>query len=345
MRTNHTSRKHRPTLHALRYISYIVLLIGGLQCQASAAEVQNLRFAHNGGPGSLYETCVNEYARRVNAKLPEGFALSPVGLGGLGDDMAVLEKVKRGDVTINLTSSIMPRISDKFAIFELPFLINDRVQMREVTQVLLNRYLQEEARKNGFRILAIWENGFRHLTNNTRPIKQPEDLRGLKIRIAKGGPWREKIFKMLGAEPVPMSVHETYDALKSGAVDGEENPLQQIKGMKFDEVQRYLTFSAHVYTPAYVLVGEEAFTKLPVAAQRALTTSAVEMQSWVEQAAIHLDSELVDDLEQKMQANQVNIRAFQAATRPLYGEFIRTVPDGAKMLELVTDITERTAVR
>ena len=344
MTTSHTSRKHRLTIHALRYIAYVALLIGGLQHQASAAEVRYLHFAHSGGPGSLYETCVNEYARRVNAKLPKGFVLNAVGQGNLGEDMAVLEKVKRGEVTINLASSIMHRISDKFAIFELPYLINDRAQMREVTQALLDRHLQDEARKNGFRILAIWENGFRHITSNIRPIKQPEDLRGLKIRVPKGTPWREKIFRMLGAEPVPISIHETYAALKSGSVVGEENPLQQIKGMKFDEVQRYLTFSAHVYTPAYLLVGEEAFTKLPVAVQQALTTSAVEMQGWAEQAAIRLDSELVDELEQKMRTNQVNIKAFQAATRPLYGEFIRTIEDGAKMLELVTEITERTAL-
>ena len=69
------------------------------------------------------------------------------------------------------------------------------------------------------------------------------------------------------------------------------------------------------------------------------------MRAWAEQAAIRLDSELVDDLEQKMRTNQVNIKAFQAATRPLYGEFIRTIEDGAKMLELVTEITERTALR
>jgi tripartite ATP-independent transporter DctP family solute receptor len=325
-------------------IGAYVLFFGLSQFANAQGESVQLVFAHNGGPGSLYEASANEFARRVNARLPAGFKIVAAGNSQMGDNAEILEKLKRGEVTIGLSSTAMSGVSDKFGIFELPFLIRNRSQMQQVSQALLDRYLQPAAHKKGYRILAIWENGFRHITNNVRPIKQPEDLRGLKIRIPRG-PWREKIFRALGAEPIPMALHETHAALRAGSVDGQENPLQQIKGSKFSEVQRYLTFAEHVYTPAYVVVGEEAFAKLPIAVQLKLASSAAAMQGWVYETAVRLESNLVDDLEEQMRTNQLDIKAFTAATRPLYGEFIRTVEDAAKMLEIVTSATEDEGLR
>lgn len=321
-----------------------VLFFGLSQFANAQAESVKLVFAHNGGPGSLYEASANEFARRANARLPAGFQIVVAGNSQMGDNAEILEKIRRGEVAIGLSSTAMSSISDKFGIFELPFLIRNRSQMQEVSRALLDQYLQPAAHKKGYRILAIWENGFRHITNNVRPIKQPEDLRGLKIRIPKG-PWREKIFRALGAEPIPMALHETYAALHAGSVDGQENPLQQIKGSKFSEVQRYLTFAEHVYTPAYVVVGEEAFAKLPIAAQVKLASLADTMQGWVYETAVRIESNLVDDLGEQMRTNQLDTKAFTAATRPLYGEFIRTVEDAAKMLEIVTSATEDQGLR
>jgi tripartite ATP-independent transporter DctP family solute receptor len=316
-----------------------------LQISSShAQQPQQLYFAHTGGAGSLYELCVTEFARRVNARLPQGYELVGVGDSGLGDDIEMLGKVKRGEITLTLPSTVMSSLSDSFGVFELPFLIRDRSQVQTASKVLLDRYLQPEARRNGFRILALWENGFRHITNNIRPIKHPEDMRGMKMRVPKG-PWREKIFRALGAEPSPMAFHETYAALESGTMDGQENPLQQIASGKFTQVQRYLTFSGHVYTPAYVLVGEDAFTRLPAEVQGVIAQSATEMQGWVYETAVRLDSDLVDELDEKIQTNQLDTRAFRSATRPLYGEFIRTVGDGAKMLELLTGMADNSEVR
>ena len=302
------------------------------------AQTTQLYLAHTGGAGSLYEACANEFTRRVNAQLPQTYRVVPVGASGLGEDTDVLEKLKRGTVTMSLPSTIMSGVSDRFGVFELPFLIRDRAQLQRVSRTLLDDYLQPAAHKAGYRILAIWENGFRHITNNVRPIRKPEDLHGLKIRIPKG-PWREKIFRELGAEPVPMALHEVHAALANHLVDGQENPLSQIKGSKFAEVQRYLTYSAHIYTPAYLLVGEDAFDRLPPNVREVLAAAARDMQSWVYETATRLDGMLVDEFEESMKVNQLDIKAFEAATRPLYGEFIRTVHGGAKMVTLLTGMT------
>jgi len=303
------------------------------------AEITQLNFAHNGGPGSLYDMSAGEFVRRLNGALPKGFVVVAHGDSKLGDDTAVLAKVKQGEVTFGLPSTVMSSVSETFGIFELPFLIRDRDQVRRISDVMLGPFLQPEAKKQGLRILAVWENGFRQITNNVRPIRRPQDLRGLKLRVPKGL-WREKAFRMLGAEPVPMALHEVHKALQSGLIDGQENPLSQIYGAKFHEVQQYLTLSDHLYTPAYLIVSDEHFAKLPPDVQRVIERTAKEMQGWIYATAIRIESELIDRLGERMQSNQVDVRAFVEASRPLYGEFVRTVPGGIKLVNLVNELAE-----
>jgi len=272
-----------------------------------AAETTQLNFAHGGGAGSLYDLSASEFVRRLNEALPENFTAAAHGDSKLGGDTAVLAKVKQGEITFGLPSTVMSSISETFGIFELPFLIRDRDQVRRISETMLGPILQPEAKKHGFRILAVWENGFRQITNNIRPIHRPEDLRGLKLRVPKGL-WREKAFKALGAEPVPMALHEVHKALRSGLVDWQENPLSQIHGARFHEVQQYLTLSDHVYTPAYLIVSDEHFAKLPPDVQRVIERTAKEMQGWIYATAIRIESELIDKLGERMQSNQSTSR-------------------------------------
>ena len=303
------------------------------------AETTQLSFAHNGGPGSLYERSADEFVRRLQEALPAHFTVVAHGDSKLGDDTAVLAKVRQGEITFGLPSTVMSSMSETFGIFELPFLIRDRDQVRRISETMLGPILQPEAKKHGFHILAVWENGFRQITNNVRPIRRPEDLRGLKLRVPKGL-WWEKAFRILGAEPVPMALHEVHKGLQSGLVDGQENPLAQIHGAKFQEVQQYLTLSDHLYTPAYLIVSDEHFAKLPRDVQQVIERTAKEMQGWIYATAIRMESDLIDKLGERMQSNQVDLKAFVEASRPLYGEFVRTVPGGAKLVNLVNELAE-----
>ena len=114
--------------------------------------------------------------------------------------------------------------------------------------------LEPEAEKKGLKVLAVWENGYRHITNNKRPIKVPADLKGIKLRVPEGK-WRVKMFQAYGANPSPMKFSELFTALQTGVMDGQENPFTQIYSAKLQEVQKYLSLSGHVYTPAYLTVG------------------------------------------------------------------------------------------
>lgn len=298
-----------------------------------------LKFAHVGSPGSLFEIAANEFAARANERLPDNFNISVYGGSQLGTDTEVLDKLASGEVTFSLPSTAMSSLSDVFGLFELPFLIRDREQVRKLSEALLEPVLQPAVQEKGLRILAVWENGFRQITNNVRPIHTPDDLRGLKIRIPDGV-WREKAFRQLGAEPVPMGLKATYAALQNKEIDGQENPLAQISGSKFDEVQTYLSLSDHVYTPAYVTVNDEQFAKLPPQVQDVLMQTAKELQGWVYARAVAMEGELIENLGKNMETNQVDYKAFQQASRPIYGEFIRSVEGAVQLIEAVKELGE-----
>ncbi len=184
----------------------------------------------------------------------------------------------------------------------------------------------------GYTIIGVWENCFSHITNNTRPINVPADLQGIKLRTPKGK-WRVKMFKSYGANPTPMSFSEVFVALQTGVMDGQENPFAQIHSAKFNEVQKYLTLTGHVYTPAYVTVGTEKWKKLPEEVRSTLTSVAREMQSFVYAKAAELEIELLADLKAGgMAVNTADKDAFIAASKAIYDEYASTVPGGAEMI-------------
>ena len=317
----------------------LIISIGVVANSSVRAETKELIFAHVGALDSIYDMSVNEYARRVNEKLASGYKVVAAGNSRFGGDAAMPEKLKTGEVAFGLLGTTLTSISPKFGIFELPFLIRDREQVRKISDALLEPVLQPEAQKSGFRILAIWEVGFRQITNNVRAIKRPEDLKGLKIRIPHS-PWREKLFRTLGAEPVQMEYGKLHEALRIHEVEGQENPLGQITAGKLHEVQHFLSLCDYLYSPLYLIVSEEHFVRLPPAVQDALAKTANEMRSWIFQSAIRMESDLMDQIGDKMQVDYIDLEAFRRASRPIYGEFARSVRGGLKLIETVSTLTD-----
>ena len=188
------------------------------------------------------------------------------------------------------------------------------------------------ADKAGYQIIGVWENGFRQITNNKRPIVKPEDLQGIKLRVPEGE-WRVKMFKAYGANPSPLALSEVFVALQTGVMDGEENPLAQIYPSRFQEVQKYLSMTGHVYTPAYVTAGA-SWKRLPADVQKILADTAVEMQPVVLKMAADLDNELLGKLKTAgMTVNEADKDAFIKASTPIYDDFSKQVPEGKALID------------
>lgn len=292
-----------------------------------------LRLAHVASPGSLTALSAEEFARVANARLGSQARVTVFGSSQLGDDETLLIKLKLGTVDFSVPSTIMSSAVASFGLFEMPYLVRDRGHMRRIERDIVWPRLAPDAAARGFELLAVWENGFRHITNDRRPIAGPGDLRGIKLRTPRGR-WRVRLFQTFGANPTPMSLAETFMALQTGVIDGQENPLSQIHSQKFHEVQRYLTLSGHVYTPAYLVAGRERWRTLPASVREVLSRTARDVQEFVYREAETLDSRLLADLRQQgIAINQCDRERFLEAGQPLFREFAQAVRRGDELIE------------
>ena len=307
---------------------------------AGAASAQTeLRFGHVGEPGSLFEASANHFVEIANEKLGEDYKVVAYGASQLGGDQELLQKLKLGQVTFALPSSVMSSVAPEFGVFEMPYIIQDREHIKAVEEAMLEDTFNAAAQEEGYRILSFWENGFRHITNNVRPINTPEDLQGVKLRTPQGE-WRVKMFQTYGANPTPMAFSDVFTALQTGVIDGQENPYAQIASAKFQEVQEYLSITGHVYTPGYVLVSEQHFSQLPEDVQQALTEAAQETQAFVYEHAAQLEDELLQVIKDAgVEVNEADKQAFIDASQPIYDEFASTVEGGEELVARIRELS------
>jgi len=303
-------------------------------CMVSmSANALELKFGHVGKPGSLFAETVENFAKIANAKLGSKAKVTVFGSSQLGDDKAGMQKLKLGTVDMWLPSSVMASIHDEFGVFDMPFIIKDRNHMMEVEKNVLPKMAKNLEAKTGYQFIGVWENGFRHITNNVRPINLPDDLKGIKLRTPKSK-WRLKMFQSYGANPTPMAFSEVFTALKTGTMDGQENPYAQIASAKFQEVQKYLSITSHVYTPAYVAVHKDHYSKIPADVRKILEAAAKENQKFVYKRAAELEESLLDVIKKAgVKVNTANNAAFVKASKVVYDQFSSEVATGAGLVK------------
>jgi tripartite ATP-independent transporter DctP family solute receptor len=312
----------------------LCLTLGSLATTSpGTADPLELKLGHVGSPGSLFAVSSEEFARRANGKLEGKAKVVVFGSSQIGDDTEMLQKIKLGTIDFALPSTVMSSLVPEFGLFEMPYLVRDREHMKRIEKKIVIPILEPLAEKAGYKILAVWENGFRQITNSTRPIKVPEDLKGLKLRVPKGK-WRVKMFQSYGASPSVMGLSEVFVALQTGVMDGQENPLTQIYSSKFQEVQKYLSLTDHVYTPAYLVVSPMKWEALPADMRKVLEDTAKELQPFVYKTAAKMDQELLDKLRASgIKVNTADRQAFIKPSKAIYEEFAREVPAGKSMID------------
>ena len=292
-----------------------------------------IKFGHVGEPGSLFAASAEEFAKRANAKLGSKAKVVVYGSSQLGGDKELVQKLKLGTVDMARPSTVMTSEADRFGVFERPDLVKDRKHMGRIEKEVFWPTIAPTVEKKGLMVVAVWENGYRHITNSKRPINTPEDLKGIKLRVPEGK-WRVKMFQAYGANPSPMKFSEVFTALQTGVMDGQENPFTQITSAKFQEVQKFISLTGHVYTPAYVTVGAKKWGALPADVRKILEDTAKETQAWVYETAEKGDKELLDKiLAAGVKSNVPNKDAFVAASKPVYEEFAKEVPGSKEVID------------
>lgn len=296
---------------------------------------QELVFAVGANVGSVQGDTAQEFTNRVNKKLAGKAKISFFHSGQLGKDKELMQKLKVGSVHLSMPSSVMANVAAEFGVFDMPFIIRDREHLARVEEAVFWSKIAPKAEAKGYRVLAIWENGVRQITNNTRPINTPADLKGIKLRVP-GNKWRAVMFAEWGANPTKMSFGEVFTALETKVIDGQENPLANIDAAKLNEVQTYLSMTHHVYSPSYLVTSTDTWNSLSADVQKALKDTAAEMELWARAEGKRKDNSLRDKMSAAgMKVNVADKDSFIRASGPVYKQFAEEVPGGRALIDAV----------
>ena len=312
----------------------ITSIMAGL-AMMTAASAETYRLSHNTGDTTTWHRGADKFNELIqeatNGEI-EIRTFPNAQLSG-GDQMRQAEMVGRGALDFVITSAInVTPLAPEMAVFSLPYLYSSYEEVDRTTDGAPGERMKEIMLDHNIVVLAWGENGFREVTNSRHPITKPEDLQGIKLRTPKGV-WRVKMFQAYGATPSPMALSEVFVALQTGVMDGQENPFAQIYPSRFQEVQKYLSLTGHVYTPAYLTAGA-SWDRLPDDVRSALEETATEMEPVALEIAARLDTELLGKLKEAgMEVNEADKPAFIEASKPIYEEFAKEVSGGQELID------------
>jgi len=257
-----------PNVRFLSKLVLAVVLVVTVPVSASAQIV--LRFAHTIATEDAMHLATVEFAKKVAQRTGNAVQIEVFSGGQLGNDTKILEAVKLGAIDLVMTGNpFFSSFAPEMNVLDLPYLFRDYEHAYKVVDGPIGAELLRAVERNGMKGIGSLEIGFRNVTNSKRPVRVPDDMKGLKIRTTPN-PAHLLAFRLLGANPVPMAFTEVYLALKTGTVDGQENPITLIQAMKFYEVQKYLSLTQHAYTVANVVMNAKRYAGLTPDQQKAL---------------------------------------------------------------------------
>ncbi len=279
----------------------------------------SISVAQNSHQGVAIDTFAREVEKRTNGR----YKIQTFYSGSLGGERESIEAVQLGTQELTFTSTgPVPNFVPEARILDIPFLFRDKPHARAVLDGPIGQDMLKAFEGKGFKALAWGENGIRHMTNSKRAVNAPDDLKGLKMRTMEN-PVHVAAYKGFGIITTPMAFPEVFTALQQGTVDGQENPLSVIMAAKFDQVQKHLSLTGHVYSPAIFLMSKGAFDKLAAADQAAFLEAAKEAVKANRARVDEDDAKGVAELRAKgMQVvENVDKAKFQTALTPVYAEF------------------------
>lgn len=289
--------------------------IAALPAVASAQTV--LQINSSLPEGTFAHVFLQEYETRLEAAAPGEIDVQIFMGSTLGKEEDVLQGLSLGTHQASLSASAVAQINSRSAIFDLPYLFEDRAAVQAFAASPAGEMLAEGFDGTGMVLAAMWDNGFRQITNDVRPIVVPADLEGLKIRTPTSKQ-RVEMFNTLGANATPLSFGEVYSALDQGTIDGQENPANVVDTAKLYEVQDYMSLSNHVYLPTFLVFSETFLAGLDPALKDMVMSVAQDVAPWSFEWGETTDTETIAALSDKIAVNEIDFAAFRAAAAPLY---------------------------
>lgn len=323
----------------LRLLTASILLMSGVfstfaegqqesESEGDGSEVKAMviKLGHIAEPTHPYALGAEEFARLVSEKSNGLMEVKVFPSSQLGGQKELIEGLVYGTIDMALAgTAVLGQFQPQISIFDLPFLFTDREHAyKSLDSVGMD--IGKGLEPKGIKLLGYMENGIRHLTNNTREVNSPEDMKGLKIRVMTN-PIYISMMENLGASPTPMAFGELYSAMQQGTIDGQENPSAHIWTKRFFEVQKYASLTAHAYAPEPVLMSMIKWNTLPEANKQIILDAAKEAIDWQRQLSTDQDTEFWNQIKAtgKIKVTEVDRAPFMDATKSVYEEFAKIV--------------------
>ena len=306
----------------LRLTASTVAISVFVALSSSALAQQSMKISISIGQNSHQGIGIDTLAKEVEKRTNGRIKIQPFYSGSLGGERESIEAVQLGTQELTLTSSgPVPNFVPETRILDIPFLFRDKAHAHAVLDGPIGQELLTKFDAKGMKALAWAENGVRHMTNNRRAVNVPDDLKGLKMRTMEN-PVHIAAYKGFGIITTPMAFPEVFTALQQGTVDGQENPLSVIMSAKFDQVQKYMSLTGHVYSPAVILMNKAAFDKLSAADKQVFMDAAKEAVKANRARVAEDDAKGVAELRAKgMQIVEVDKAKFVAALTAVNADF------------------------
>lgn len=333
----------------------VIIALAGCGSKSEEADAKNsstngekkketimFKFAHELQEGTPQHIGAMEFKKLVEEKSDGRMHVEVHPAAQLGSEKEVMEIMQTGGVETGMvTTAVLSNLSPAFQMIDLPFLFPNRESAYHILDGEIGDEILSTLDSYKLKGAAFFESGFKQFTSN-KEIQSPGDIAGLKFRTMES-PLIIDTYNQLGANPVPISFPEVYNALQQKVVDGHENPLSTITSMKFYEVQDYITISNHSYLGYAIVFSQKWFNNLPEDLQDVLTASAKEAATVERQAVVDKEKGYLDQIiESGTTVNELTseqLSKFAKVTRPVHDSYKENI--GAELLDKTYNAIEK----
>ncbi|WP_106478863.1 TRAP transporter substrate-binding protein [Phytohalomonas tamaricis] len=298
------------------------LLTGAVLCSTlGAAALANaadytLKFGHLANEQNIWHKAALKFKDEVEQNSDGRIEVQVYPSEQLGNEMDVINSIQLGTADMTITGESLQNWAPKAALMAVPYAFDSSEQMKKAVEGEVGQEIEQQiTEKTGLVPLAWFERGPRELTSN-RPIKTPDDLNGLRLRVPNV-PLFVKTWQALGAKPTPMAFSEVFTSLQQGTIEAQENPLSLIESASFNEVQKYVDMTDHVRSWIYVVIGKQKLDSMPDELQQVVRDAAKTAQSYEAELFVKDQQRLEQALKDKgMTFVEVDQQAFKEKAAP-----------------------------
>ncbi|MBN7755712.1 MULTISPECIES: TRAP transporter substrate-binding protein DctP [Alphaproteobacteria] len=308
----------------MKLLKAAALSVSVAALSAGAVSAAEIKFSYPVAQDSTMGQTVTKFAELVEEKTGGAVTVRQFPQAQIGNEIQSISSAQGGIVEMAVTTTAgLAAMVPEFNVFQLPFMFGSYEQLDKVSRSPVSQKILDKMEPNNLVGLCFWDYGFRNITNNKRPVTSLDDVQGLRIRTIQNKVYIDALSAM-GMNPTPLPFPETFTALETGAIDGNEIANDVTRSTSFYEVQDYLTETQHFTTISVVYASKKFWDGLDASQQDAVRAACAESSDYNREIINASSGETLEFLKEKgMQIDTIsaeNLQAFRDAVKPVVEE-------------------------